>query len=741
MPNYDLGDRYPKTYNLRPRGTQAKQGANTEKKVTDSTVIPARAGKKKQYISTAKVDKASRRTANPKKRAVLKATAKAVGRVGASNQHSPKSGRNHGGRESERELPSPTTTSQGLAGTPHLSEPQDISREVIYSIAAQAAVEAVQPFQEELNTGLAEANAKIDRLMTELAEANTRTDRANTQIAGLTAGLARVQADVSTANARASEAEAIVTILRGDIANIRAEYSDIGGEAAQSSTTPMPAQLNMPAKDPIYPSSQRDAEQIHTLDKVPPEILRYICTFFCTHCTSGPDITRFAYCHLNEGKKELRSLCQASKALRTVAQEVLFHRFSFGSSSINNSPEAFQLYAGPFLRSLCEQPHLRKAVKDLWIKTDTSLLYPGSRPASIVQAQEQITRFIRTLSPEAYMEFFDDQLQPRNLPGAILEMIIAVCPNISAVRIRTLPGWAFDTLVARNDMNPRRPGPPLQILRMVTSRDNTAAICGPTHELCNVPAVGSPAERALITTSAPTLKELKCTLGALRDPPEMPRLEVIKLDVRGTYPDLRALFSKMPKLRQLIYRSSNKHGPLPIEVNTALRDHQRETLEVLAIAFWCTPYNNLITMHPTINNTEFRLGLLSDFRSLKVLVIDAALVWRIRRDEEDQSVEEPFQRITDTIPESLELLCIHSPSRVANPEHIPLLEVADSVRQGRFTALKYLLWTTERYPSNLGYITLERDGWGAAGEHSFEAVDWRTAAYLRKMYPIEAKMP
>ncbi|CAH0021113.1 unnamed protein product [Clonostachys rhizophaga] len=116
-----------------------------------------------------------------------------------------------------------------------------------------------------------------------------------------------------------------------------------------------------------------------------------------------------------------------------------------------------------------------------------------------------------------------------------------------------------------------------------------------------------------------------------------------------------------------------------------------DCLEDRNYADMCTPYNNLITIYPTINNTEFRLGLLSDFPSLKVLVIDTVLVWRIRRDEEDQSAEELFQRITDTIPESLELLCIHSPSRVANPERITLLEVANSVQQ----ALKYLLWTTE----------------------------------------------
>jgi hypothetical protein len=102
------------------------------------------------------------------------------------------------------------------------------------------------------------------------------------------------------------------------------------------------------------------------------------------------------------------------------------------------------------------------------------------------------------------------------------------------------------------------------------------------------------------------------------------------------------------------------------------------------------------------------------------------------------SPEEPFQTISDTIPESLEMLCVHALDMVSRPDYTPLFEVADRVREGRFKALKHVLWTRRQsrsYPSGLGYLNPQHDIL-KSGAYYIGAVDPETAVDLKKRYPI-----
>ncbi|CAG9984227.1 unnamed protein product [Clonostachys byssicola] len=490
----------------------------------------------------------------------------------------------------------------------------------------------------------------------------------------------------------------------------------------------------------IYFSNRPSGEPPLTLDTIPVEILHHICTFFCDHCDpmKNSQIENSTNHNPNEGKKDLLNLCLTSRALCGVAQGVLFHHFSFGRHLNHGGPVAFRLAASSFLQALSNKPHLRVVVKELKIKTKRDTLYPrlfGFR--SLTEADQHSAELVRTLGAETGMQFRYDELQPSDLREAMIQLMIAACPNISKVQIQIPRYWTFNKLVGRNytkSSTNRQPLSSLQTLDALVERLPTDD-CEFPHQLCNLPAFVSLSERALVAGSASRLETLKCTLGALENAPDMPRLEVLKLDVRGSFSgDLKALFAKMPKLRELTYCSSNKHGPLPIEVNAALRDH-RETLEVLAIHFWKADYEDLVILDPTIDNTEFRLGLVNDFTNLKALI-------RIREASEKVSQEESFQSISDTLPESLEMLCVHAPDMVSKPDYAPLMEVADRVREGRFKSLKHVLWTRKQsrsYPSGLGWLNPQDDK-RKSGVYFIGGVEPETAVDLRKRYPILTTM-
>ncbi|CAH0055473.1 unnamed protein product [Clonostachys solani] len=490
----------------------------------------------------------------------------------------------------------------------------------------------------------------------------------------------------------------------------------------------------------IYISNRSSEEGPLTLDTIPVEILHHICTFFCDHCDPMKK-SHIEYCfnyNPNKGKKDLLNLCLTSRALCTVAQGVLFHHFSFGRHLMHSGPLAFRLVAASFLQALSNKLHLRAVVKELKIETNRDTRYPKILGFdSLSKASRHSARLLRTLGAEIGIRFRYHELQRRDLREAMVQLMIALCPNVSKMEIQIPRYWAFDKLTERNLLTQsstnQQPLSSLRTLDALVERLPTDN-CRIPHELCNMAAFGNPSEHALVAGSASRLETLKCTLGALENATEMPRLEVLKLDVRGSYSDLKSLFTKIPKLRELIYCSSNKHGPLPIEINAALRNH-RETLEVLAIHFWKVPYGDLVILDPFIDNTEFRLGLMSDFTNLKVLIVDAL---RIREAGENRSSEEPFQTISDTIPESLEMLCVHAMDMVSQPDYQPLFEVADRVREGRFKALKHVLWTRKQnrsYPNGLGYLDPQHDSL-KSGAYHIGPVDPETAVSLKKRYPI-----
>ncbi|KAK7224932.1 hypothetical protein V2G26_012935 [Clonostachys chloroleuca] len=473
----------------------------------------------------------------------------------------------------------------------------------------------------------------------------------------------------------------------------------------------------------IYFSNRPSGEPPLTLDTIPVEILHHICTFFCDHCDPKKShIENSMNYNPNKGKKDLLNLCLTSRALCAVAQGVLFHHFSFGRHLNHSGPVAFRLAAASFLQALSNKPHLRAVVKELMIKTKRDTMYSKVLGFdSLTEADQHSADLLRNLGAEIGIPFRYHELQPEDLREAMIQLMIAASPNLSKVEIQIPRYWAFDKLVERNYTKSanQQPLSSLQTLDALVERLPTDN-CRVPHEVCNMAAFASPSERVLIAGSASRLEKLKCTLGALENAPDMPRLVVLKVDVRGSFSDLKALFAKMPKLRELTYCSSNKHGPLPIEVNAALRDHHRETLEVLAIHFWKADYEDLVILDPTIDNTEFRLGL------------------RIREAREKTSHEEPFQTISDTIPESLEMLCVHALDMVSQPDYTPLFEIADRVREGRFKALKHVLWTRKQsrsYPSGLGYLE-PQDDFRKSGVYYIGAVEPETAVALKKRYPI-----
>ncbi|VUC31527.1 unnamed protein product [Clonostachys rosea] len=491
----------------------------------------------------------------------------------------------------------------------------------------------------------------------------------------------------------------------------------------------------------IYFSNRPSEEGPLTLDTVPVEILHHICTVFCDHCDPMPKprVKGFETHNPNKGKKDLLSLCLTSRAVRTVAQPVLFHHFSFGRHLDYDGPVAFQLIAAPFLQALSGKPQLRGAVKQLMINTKKySSTVPGFVSRSKVN--QDMAALLPRLGAKVGIQFHDFELKPGNLQEAMIQVMIAVCPNLSKLEIRIQRYWAFDKLAERAPTQSNTNQLRLSSLRTLDARVERFSTdnCTFPHEFCAMPAFKSLSERALVVASASRLETLKCTLATLEKAPEMPRLEVLTLDVRGPCSDLKLLFAKIPNLRELIYYSSNKHGPLPIEINAALRDH-RDKLEVLAIHFWRVWLDEIVQMDPVIDNTEFRLGLLNDFTNLKVLIVDAL---RIRDEDKNKSLEEPFQTISDTIPESLELLCVHDLDEISYPDFRPLFEVADRFREGRFKALKHVLWTREEsasYPDGLGYLEPGHDSI-QSGAYRVGPVRPEDVVALKKRYPVIARM-
>ncbi|KPM45818.1 hypothetical protein AK830_g707 [Neonectria ditissima] len=165
-----------------------------------------------------------------------------------------------------------------------------------------------------------------------------------------------------------------------------------------------------------------------TLDKLPPEILRLICSLFCGHCCgqsllyNGPDDDGVQQ---DGGIKALRILCETSHVLRSIAQPIVFHRITI--------PRRSRFSSILYILSIC--PHLAACVKDFAQGLE---MMPETFPDDDDDDFIDLTDAARTLEMDSptdpeFTKLLKDSAASTKFR---IDLAIALCPNLTTMSLR-----------------------------------------------------------------------------------------------------------------------------------------------------------------------------------------------------------------------------------------------------------------------------------------------------------------
>ncbi|CAH0058871.1 unnamed protein product [Clonostachys solani] len=345
-----------------------------------------------------------------------------------------------------------------------------------------------------------------------------------------------------------------------------------------------------------------------------------------------------------------------------------------------------------FYDAYATSPHLRGNVKAL----DINVMIEGSLCRCCVRyMSERMTRDLEAIlnsqESENGLAFRADQLRTWNMDETIVQFMLALFPGLKSLTLHIPRHWRFGALSTWYD---NQEGPtPRRLLESLCSAKFTLEklendTCTPDHQDCNHPAPESPVELFLTTAASSTLETLHCTAGALYLLPELPRLQELCLEMRGSWSKLNPLLTKAPALLRFSYLSTNEHAPLPREVEIALEPH-KATLEVLQIDFYwniiSSPFDEFPDWKPPTDG-QYQITSLRSFSNLKYVTLEAEHIWNFNSTE----TESPSERnLSDFLPESLELLCIDFEQF---DEEERILSLARSIAEGGHANLRTVLW-------------------------------------------------
>ncbi|KAK7215114.1 hypothetical protein V2G26_003117 [Clonostachys chloroleuca] len=439
-----------------------------------------------------------------------------------------------------------------------------------------------------------------------------------------------------------------------------------------------------------------------TLTSLPPEILQVIFSNFCEHCASIKWLDDAKKRPQSGGQAILRRLCKVSKLVCSIAQPILFHVFAFDVMRRDDHVRSFRRTAYFFLRSISMSPHLGGNVKALDI--NIAIKYSLCR-CCVRSMSEAMNRDLKVIlnsqQSDNGLAFSADQLLPDNDHETIIQFMLALFPRLKSLTLSIPRDWRFDALSTwygnQGGPAPRRFLESLRSAKFTLDRQE-GDTCTPEHRKCNHPTRESPVEMLLTTAASSTLETLHCTAGALDFLPDLPRLQELCLEMRGSWSKLSPLLANIPTLLRFAYLSTNQHGPLAREVEIALEPH-KATLEVLQIDFCWTittsPFDEFLDWKPPADS-RYQITSLRSFSNLRYAALEANHIWNfapVETETETQTETETetpsYKNLSDFLPESLELLFLDFEGTPAKELLLPL---ARAISEGEHINLRTVLW-------------------------------------------------
>lgn len=449
-------------------------------------------------------------------------------------------------------------------------------------------------------------------------------------------------------------------------------------------------------------------EATRGLPLLPTLVLHRICTFLCTHCE--PTLPELEGCQGEcQGQTTLRNLCQASRLLRFVAEPILYHRAKFKYLAVPGVPDHFASSSLRFIQTIHDRPRLRNYVKVLDVRdnarrhrnSDIDFKYFSRHEWS---NRRPVTRrnleYINQLAAPFRITCVADNFVPDRLVETFVQLMLIFLPGLIELKLTAEGCWKFRLLSgALQRKNTKIPAAFLSKVRNLCLNFEIPS-CGCYEcEGSDVRLLDRGAEKLLLQATARNLQNLVCSVVALKNAPDSPLLESLRVEITGDWPFYNTFLAQLKCLRQFSCTFSSKDGPMPDAVMKAITP-TAQSLEMLKVCF-TTPWFhepsgwNRLELEPAgLETLEDRFDLmlisLGDFTQLKHLSIAAEMIFSQTTDRPYTHLVRRLERIIGWLPNSLEVLHISTTEFGSDIERI-LDGLIDTLRRNAPCSLHKIL--------------------------------------------------
>ncbi|OBR04203.1 F-box domain protein [Colletotrichum higginsianum IMI 349063] len=457
-----------------------------------------------------------------------------------------------------------------------------------------------------------------------------------------------------------------------------------------------------------------------TFTDLPVELLDRICVWLCPHCR--PFTVRITKPSIDSRptsddwerdrlyRTTLFNLCLTSKALRRVAQPVLFHRFLHHDNRHWQTPRTgLTLRLFELLRTIDERPSLAGLLRCVDINAferNCTCCRRGSEPITPEQ-----NGLVTRLASKTGLAFETAELELHDLPECLIQLLLASARNLSGLNLCAPRWWTFCSLALWASRSGHQTFLPwLKRMELAIDNHESDACLGPHNESCNHPTTSCSIERLLVD-AAPNLKLLSCTAGALNSLPLLPALKWLEIHVHGSWEGmLPQLMRGLPRLTHLTVIARNKHCPTPNEIQNSLAGH-RDTLEYLNVV-----QHRWMSQGWRPSTEKYAMTSLAEFTALKTINLDGYMIWPDRGGmAANQMVPADLELLPEFLPECVQQLHVDLSDNYGDESFRSL---AEAKTKGRFPQLDAVFWRSDGI-HNLMLAAADRS-WAAGDEWKAE---------------------
>ncbi|CAG9976000.1 unnamed protein product [Clonostachys byssicola] len=493
-------------------------------------------------------------------------------------------------------------------------------------------------------------------------------------------------------------------------------------------------------------SSGGAEEATRGLPLLPTLVLHRICTFLCTHCE--PTLSELEGSQEEcQGRTTLRNLCQASRLLRFVAEPVLYHRAQFKYLAMPGVPDHFASSSLRFIQNIHDHPRLRNYVKVLDVRdsarrhrnSDIDFKYFSHHEWS---NRRSVTgrnlKYINQLAAPFGITCVADNFVPDRLVETFVQLMLVFLPGLTELKFLAQGCWKFRLLSgALQNENSKIPDTLLSKVRSLRLNFEVPSCrCDECHGP-DVTLFERGAEKLLLQATARNLQTLVCSVAALRDAPDSPLLESLRLDITGNWPFYNTFLAQLKCLRRFSCTFSSQQGPVPDDIMKAILP-TAQSLEMLKVCFtapWFRYGWTSLDWEPMGSAAleDLMLMSLGNFTQLKCLSIAAEMIFSQATSKSYPHLVRRLESFIGWLPNSLEILHINTQEFMQETDSI-LEALIDALRENAPRSLHKILFSCDWERFKILYLDESR----GSPQWSVSKALWIACWYSGIEYELEA---